>query len=183
MAQAILLFAGDNVWSQELDRKCKYWIHGILLIIATVIIIVGNSIAFYYVTTIPHFSTAHGLTGNPLNTTFINVFIILIFVLGFISMLLVLLSFFFGFAAANPQVFKNIARPVVFKFFHNFLGIAGYVIGMISLILGYYTHWFKYYTSAETRIVASVATGIVTVWPLYAALKSCYGQFRDVIRR
>lgn len=98
-------------------------------------------------------------------------------------MLLILVSFAFGFVAANPQLLKNVARPVVFKFLHNFLGIAGYVIGMISLIYGYYTHWFKYYASAETRIVASVATGIVTVWPLYAALKSCYGQFRDVIRR
>lgn len=98
-------------------------------------------------------------------------------------MLLVLLSFIFGFAAANPQKFNNIAQPVTFKFLHNFLGIAGYVIGMISLIFGYYTHWFVYYTSSETRIVASIATGILTVWPLYAALKSCYGQFRNVIGR
>lgn len=64
MAEAILLFAGDNVWSQDLDRKTKYWIHGVLLITSTVIIVVGNSIAFYYVKTIPHFSTAHGLTGK-----------------------------------------------------------------------------------------------------------------------
>lgn len=63
MAEAILLFAGDNVWSQDLDRSTKYWIHGILLIFSTVIIVIGNSIAFYYVKTIPHFSTAHGLTG------------------------------------------------------------------------------------------------------------------------
>lgn len=64
MAEAILLFAGDNVWSQDIDRKTKYWIHGVILITSTVIIVVGNSIAFYYVKTIPHFSTAHGLTGN-----------------------------------------------------------------------------------------------------------------------
>lgn len=64
MAEAILLFAGDNVWSQELDRKCKYWMHGVILSFAAVIIVVGNSIAFYYVTKIPHFSTAHGLTGK-----------------------------------------------------------------------------------------------------------------------
>lgn len=97
-------------------------------------------------------------------------------------MIFVLASFVCGFAAANPQLLKNVARPVTFKFLHNFLGIAGYVVGMISLILGYYTHWFKYYTSAETRIVASVATGFLAIWPLYAALKSCYGQFRDLIR-
>lgn len=98
-------------------------------------------------------------------------------------MLLVLASFILGFGAANPQNFSHIARPVLFKFLHNILGIAGYVIGMISLIYGYYTHWFVYYTSAETRIVASVATGIVTVWPLYAALRSCYEQFRNLIGR
>lgn len=64
MAEAIILFASDNVWSQDLDRQTKYWIHGIFLVTSTVIIVIGNSIAFYYVTTIPHFSTAHGLTGK-----------------------------------------------------------------------------------------------------------------------
>lgn len=98
-------------------------------------------------------------------------------------MLLILVSFICGFAAANPQKFSHIARPISFKFFHNFLGIAGYVIGMISLIYGYHTHWFVYYTAAETRIVASVATGILTIWPLYAALKSCYVQFKILVGR
>lgn len=96
-------------------------------------------------------------------------------------MLLILFSFILGFAAANSQTFSHIARPVLIKFLHNILGIIGYVIGMISLIYAYYTHWFVYYTSYETRMVASVATGILTVWPLYAALNNCYGQFRNVI--
>lgn len=98
-------------------------------------------------------------------------------------MILVMVSFLLGWAAANPRLLKGVGRPIVFKFLHNFLGILGYVIGMVSIICGYYTRWFVYYTSAETRLTAAIATGFVTVWPLYGALGSCYEQFKDAIRR
>lgn len=65
MAEAILLFATDNVWTQELDRKTKYWIHGGLLVFSTVMLTAGNFVCTYVIgKDQPHFTTIHGITGT-----------------------------------------------------------------------------------------------------------------------
>lgn len=64
MAEGILLFAGDNVWSQELDRKKKYWIHGILLFLGTVALTAGIALEIHSKGNRAHFTSKHGLTGT-----------------------------------------------------------------------------------------------------------------------
>lgn len=98
-------------------------------------------------------------------------------------MVLLLASILIGFLAANAQSLNRIARPVWFKFFHNFLGIAGYVIGMVSLIYGYYTGWFRRYFSEDARLTLTYATGLATAWSLYAALISLWNQLKTIFTR
>lgn len=98
-------------------------------------------------------------------------------------MVLVLVSFLLGFVSANATMFSGIARPVWFKFIHNFLGIAGYVIGIVSLIYGYETGWFRNNYSKTACQAIIIATALVTVWSLYAAIISGYNQLKTIFSR
>lgn len=64
MAEAILLFAGDNVWTQDLDRKTKYWIHGILLLLGCGLLTAGISIMINQKGGVNHFVSTHAITGK-----------------------------------------------------------------------------------------------------------------------
>lgn len=64
MAEGIILFANDNVWTQDLDRKTKYWLHGGLLFLATLFLTAGTGVAIYSKGDRPNFTSIHGRTGN-----------------------------------------------------------------------------------------------------------------------
>lgn len=66
MAEATLLFAGDNVWSQELDRKKKYYIHGILMTLSASLITAGVIIEIHNKGDAEHFTSIHGVTGEKI---------------------------------------------------------------------------------------------------------------------
>ncbi|KAJ8935864.1 hypothetical protein NQ314_012610 [Rhamnusium bicolor] len=63
MAEALMLFIGDELWSRQVSRKSKYMVHGILISVGTVFIIVGNALVFHYISPGYHLYTAHGITG------------------------------------------------------------------------------------------------------------------------
>lgn len=69
MAEGIILFAGDNVWSQELDRPKKYWVHGVLLFLGTAFLTAGMAIEIDMKGNRSHFTSIHGLTGKQANLT------------------------------------------------------------------------------------------------------------------
>lgn len=98
-------------------------------------------------------------------------------------MILVYISIFLGLIAANTGLVSGFVSPVWFKFFHNIFGIAGYVIGIVSLIYGYYTGWFVLRYSETSRMAASIATGLVTAWSLYAAVLSLFYNLKTIFAK
>lgn len=94
-----------------------------------------------------------------------------------------IISVFLGIAAASGQTLNNILRPVWFKFLHNFIGTAAFVIGIVSLLYGYETGRFTRFTSEESRLVATVVVAIITIWALRNPLVSCYNQIRTILLR
>lgn len=105
------------------------------------------------------------------------------FFTGIISVGILLGSLLLGLLSANAQSLNRIARPIWFKFFHNFIGITGYVIGMVSLYYGFYTGWFRRQFSEEARDALSYVTFIVLIWSLYAALISLWNQMKIIVLR
>ncbi|KAJ8929109.1 hypothetical protein NQ314_018223 [Rhamnusium bicolor] len=65
MAEGIILFSGDNVWTQSLDRTKKYWLHGILLGISIAAVTAGIGCEIYRknVNGNSHFVSDHAITG------------------------------------------------------------------------------------------------------------------------
>ncbi|KAJ8962910.1 hypothetical protein NQ318_001321, partial [Aromia moschata] len=165
MAESIMLFVGDELWSRQLSRKSKYMVHGILVSVGTFFTIVGNALVFRYLSPGYHLYTAHGIT-------------------GLVSMIILIISLFLGYAVNySDQVRRFIPmRPVWYKLIHNVVGMLGYAIGIASLCFGYYTRWFKYYyPREESRIVAVVFTILVSLWSLNGALVSAYNQLKNLL--
>ncbi|CAH1365455.1 probable transmembrane reductase CYB561D1 [Tenebrio molitor] len=161
MAEAIVLFANDNVWTQYIPRTTRYYIHGCLLFTSAVLATVG--IAFMIsVHDNPHFHSTHAWT-------------------GLVSWIFVLLSQFLGLASAKSQSLKFILRPVWFKFIHNLFGILGYTFGLVSLCFGLQKRSVANATTAESRVATFVIIGILGAWSLIAALKSAYSQLKAII--
>lgn len=66
MIEAILLFANDNVWTRELNRKSRYYVHGALLFLATAFITIGVSLEIWskQQNNYSHFQSTHAITGK-----------------------------------------------------------------------------------------------------------------------
>lgn len=62
MAEAIILFAADNLWAERVTRKTKCIVHGILIFTGTVVLTVGIGIEIKWRKT--HFQSFHSITGR-----------------------------------------------------------------------------------------------------------------------
>lgn len=69
MVEAIILFGGDNVWTQGLNRKNKYYVHGALLFLATGFITVGISLEINRKAqnNYSHLQSIHSITGKEIH--------------------------------------------------------------------------------------------------------------------
>ncbi|KAK4883808.1 hypothetical protein RN001_000079 [Aquatica leii] len=159
-AEALILFFPSNVWSQEIDRKQKHWIHAILISLGMIFEIAGVSIGIYSKSTNPnavHFRSAHAI-------------------LGLLAIIFIVLTVVCGLISFNSQKFKTWAPSVWLKLGHNILGQTTYIFCVIALCLGLFTNYFSIYTSESSRIVATVFTVIIALWSLVCAWISTYHQ-------
>ncbi|KAB0803442.1 hypothetical protein PPYR_00412 [Photinus pyralis] len=169
VAECLILFSKQNVWSQEIDRKQKYWIHAILISIGAFLIIFGTALETYRkaVHTDPNvknFESAHAIT-------------------GLIGIIFIVFAMVCGLLAFNTQRiyrWKEKFRPIYFKFAHNVIGQTAYLFCLISFCLGYFTPWFVYYTSEASRISATVVSVIVAFWSTICAWRSLVNQIRSL---
>ena len=102
-------------------------------------------------------------------------------ILGLVSWIFVLMSQCLGLLAAKAQIFSKLLPPVYIKFLHNFLGILGYVFGIVSLCYGLETRSFAKVTSTEARTATYSLLGVTTTWSILAALKSGYNQLKTIL--
>ncbi|XP_022913824.1 uncharacterized protein [Onthophagus taurus] len=161
LAESLILFAGDNVWSQDLEKKSRYWIHGVLIAIGTVCIITGISIEINRTKLTGHFESDHGI-------------------IGLMALIFLSLSLILGLLGAFSNTFSGYIRPVILKFTHNLIGIITYTFCIAALCLGYYTDPYKQLTSSTTRNSATVAACIICCWSLITSFISAYKQIRSI---
>lgn len=88
-----------------------------------------------------------------------------------------------GVLAASGKSLSNILRPVWFKFLHNILGTAAFIIGIVSLLYGYETGRFKKVATEETRTLARIAISVITIWILRNPFVSGYNQIKTILFR
>ncbi|XP_066139465.1 probable transmembrane reductase CYB561D1 [Euwallacea fornicatus] len=163
MAESIMLFNGDELWSKQISRTAKYTVHGVVVTVATLMILVGDALVFHYLQPGYHLYTVHGIT-------------------GLISLILILLSVPSGlmikyYREVNPYLSM---RLIWVKAIHNLLSLIGYAVGIISLVYAYYTNWFVYYTDYASRLVAVIVTLLAGAWTMNGAIVSLYHQINSI---
>jgi hypothetical protein len=181
MTEALMLFAPDELWSRQLTRTQKYGVHGFLMVGGTILLSVGCIDTFYYISEGYHLYTVHGITGLFASPPFLDLPLQNFYLSGLISMILLILSIIFGYMANYSQKLTKYGRPVFFKFNHNFVGLLGYLIGVVSLCYAFYTHWFVYFTTEASRLVAIIATILGVLWTMNAAIVSGYHQIKTLL--
>nr|XP_023025240.1 uncharacterized protein LOC111513283 [Leptinotarsa decemlineata] len=160
MAEGFILFSEQNVWSQRLERKKKYYIHGILLAVSTISLSVGIGLKIDVKN--QHFKSDHAITGLA-------------------SWILALASVILGMFAAYSQSLKSFLKPVILKLIHNFLGMASFAIGIASLCLGLYYRDFAGRVTTIERDTTLWLVGIVSTWSVVNAIVSQFNQLRSLL--
>lgn len=115
MAQAILAFYSQNLWSNQYSRQKQRTLHWILQVIGSTAAIVGMVIEFIGRSQKGklHFKSNHSL-------------------LGLTAGILALISMLGGVSALYSIELKKYARPIYFKLGHNLVGITAFVLGRIT---------------------------------------------------
>lgn len=115
---------------------------------------------------------------STLSSKFLKIY----FFAGLVSMILLIVSVPAGLIIKYYKEVKSYVpvRPIWWKTIHNILGLLGYIIGIISLCYGYYTHWFVYFTDYESRLVALIVTILTTLWTLNGACVSLVHQIKSL---
>ncbi|XP_071633566.1 transmembrane reductase CYB561D2 isoform X1 [Temnothorax longispinosus] len=162
MSEAIIVLASDNVLTSSLSRRANKHLHWILQAIGLILNLVGVGV-MYNVKSV-HFVSIHGITGLA-------------------SLVIVCVMTVFGYPVWIAWKLRKYMRPVTTKFFHNFLGIAGFVIGMVSQCYGYEKSWV--YRATKLRYADNtllVLTVLITILSLRGALVSLYRQAIDCLK-
>ncbi|XP_008206753.1 uncharacterized protein LOC100680086 [Nasonia vitripennis] len=157
MSEAIVTLTGENVWSRKLTRRSNSHLHWILQVLGAAFSIAG--VYVMYAQRRQHFRSVHALAGIASVGAIIGIF-------------------FTGLPALFAGRLRKVVRPVIGKFFHNFLGILCFVVGMVSQIHGYKKGWLIRQTSSEVSMVMIVTTAMITVFSLIGSLRSLWEQFK-----
>lgn len=156
MSEAIVVLAGDNILTCHFSRRANKHLHWILQAVGLIFNLVGVSLMINAKTV--HFRSIHGITGIT-------------------SLVIVCAVTIFGYPVWIAWKLRKFVRPVVTKFLHNFLGNAGFVIGMVSQCYGYRKKWI--YRMGEVEYaddVLLVLTALITILSLRGALCSLFSQ-------
>ena len=155
MSEAIILIAEENVWTNFLSRQTNKHIHWLLQVGGSVLSITG--VAIKYDPKVDNFKSTHAITG------IISVaFIFLVALLGVFALFAVRL--------------RHMVRPVILKFFHNFLGIFCFVIGMTSMLYGLEKRWMKKNSTNDMTKTCIIFTYAITLFSLFGAIRSLFYQ-------
>lgn len=160
MSEAIVVLASNNILISSLSRRANKHLHWILQTVGLILNLVGVGMMYKS----EDFLSIHGITSLA-------------------SLVIICVVAIFGYPVWIAWKLRKFVRPVITKFLHNFLGIAGFVIGMVSQCYGYKKSWVYSVTGmkyADDTLV--VLTALITILSLRGALSSLYKQAGDCLK-
>lgn len=158
MSEAIIVLAGDNVLTGCWSRRANKHLHWVLQAIGLIFNLVGVGIMYNRIDgKRAHFLSYHAI-------------------LGISSLVIVFVVTIFGYPVWIAWKLRKFVRPVITKFLHNFLGIAGFVIGMASQCYAYKKGWLAFEAPQIERDVLVTFTVLITILSLRSALISLCRQ-------
>ncbi|XP_043523899.1 transmembrane reductase CYB561D2 [Frieseomelitta varia] len=162
MSEAIVVFADDGVLTNFLTHRAKKHLHWVLQLLGLILVIAGF-VPMYLAKHSHHFKSYHAI-------------------LGITSLVVMVFLTVTGYPVFVAAKLRQVVRPVVIKFGHNFLGISCFVIGMASQCLGYkYTSQMNTPSVNVTTICIIVCVSI-TLLSVRKALPTLFQQSARLFR-
>lgn len=156
------MFAGDSILTNFLTHRAKKHLHWVLQILGLILVIAGF-VPMYLAKQSHHFKSYHAI-------------------LGITSLVVMVFLTVTGYPVFVAAKLRQVVRPVVIKFGHNFLGISCFVIGMASQCLGYkYTSQMNT-PSVNVTTICIIVCAAITLLSIRKALPSLFQQFVRLFR-
>lgn len=155
-----------NVLTYTYSRKMKTTIHWVFQVIGGGLCIGGMSYVIWETseTGRPHFPTTHAK-------------------LGLASLILCCLSMVSGMSALYSQTLKKILQPLLNKHFHFIVGLAAFVVGMVTLYYGFEETYFlkSEQVPADLITILCVLTLSTCVFSSIGPILSIYEKFKTLL--
>lgn len=161
MTQAILAFYSQNVLTQYNSRSVQRRIHWIMQLVGSSMAICGITIQFFSTYKTGHFDTVHGI-------------------FGLVAISLTIFGMVNGTLALWSVELRHYLKPIQTKFFHNLVGTSAFIVGMVTLFLGYEYHFFFVGTPTEARMWCQAVAIITVLLSLLGATRSLITQSKAV---
>ncbi|CAD1479559.1 unnamed protein product, partial [Heterotrigona itama] len=166
MSEAIVVFAGDGVLTNFLTHRAKKHLHWVLQTLGLVLVIAGVVHMYLAKDSNPrshHFKSYHAI-------------------LGITSLVVMVFLTVAGYPVFVAAKLRQVVRPVVIKFGHNFLGISCFVIGMASQCLGYEMYRSMNTPSVNVTMICIIVCVAITLLSVRKALPSLVQQSVKLFR-
>uniref|UniRef100_A0A6V7M6Y7 ascorbate ferrireductase (transmembrane) n=1 Tax=Bracon brevicornis TaxID=1563983 RepID=A0A6V7M6Y7_9HYME len=163
MSEGLMVLTSENVWSCQLKSyKTRSHVHWCLQMLGAALSIAGTFVL--YVTKKRHFRSIHGI-------------------LGMASVGIMIFLSFSGATVFYAYQMRRFIKPVAIKGLHNFLGIACFVIGIVSQCYGYKKRWMTKKAGEDIATLCLALTAISTLICLYRPILSFYRQTTTLFSR
>lgn len=167
MSESLMVLTTENIWSRNINNyRNRSHLHWILQAFGAIISITGVVIEYIgrNEKNKPHLSSIHSIV-------------------GFISIIIMIIMCLSGVTMFYTMKFKNLLRPVVVKFIHEFLGITCFTLGMIAECYGFNKSWMRSKAGDYIAVLAIILVMITTIVCIIRPIKSLLRNFFVVIRR
>ncbi|KYM76503.1 hypothetical protein ALC53_13083 [Atta colombica] len=156
MSEATLILASDNMLTASLSHHVNKHLHWILQVVGVILTLVG--VGMKYNAKSVHFLSIHSITGIS-------------------SLVIICIVTLLGYPVWIAWKLRKFVRPMIIKFFHNFLATIGFIIGMVSQCYGYKKTWVHHEMEMKhADDMLLVLTILITILSLRGALNSLYRQ-------
>ena len=97
-------------------------------------------------------------------------------------MIICAVSMLSGLSALFSARVKRLIAPLLNKTFHNFLGLATFVVALVAQYYGYNTGFFKRKTDADFQVLIKCLTLISLVLSCLGPIKALYHKTCNIIK-
>lgn len=143
-----MMVSPHNIITRNMSQKTRIRCHWVTMTLSLAFCLGGFVAIYKSKGHKPHFESSHAIT-------------------GLISACFLLLSFLNGIMALFSKELKTFMKPVVIKLMHCVCGSLTFLIGSLSLILGFYTGYFKYIAGETVQTFCVWVVVLSTAWCLF----------------
>lgn len=166
MSESLMVLTTENVWTRKFPvYRQRSHFHWILQVLGAGFSITGAIVLFISRSNKGkgHIKTIHSI-------------------LGLISLIIMCCLCLSGATLFYTVKLKKLFRPVVFKFIHEFLGIACFTIGIAAECWGFNKNWFKKAANEDIASLAIILTIISAIITIARPVKSLTRNLSSILR-